>query len=147
MYNQGLSERTLDREIPRINAGVLRDGLENSTNPTANNIQITPYYQNGFYRFDAVESDFIERDINWLRLRDITLNYSLPKEMLERTKFFKTVSFNVTMTDPFIITNYTGADPAVNGTNASTGGAGGTGFDFGALSTPRTFNVGISVGL
>ena len=147
MYSQGLSERTLDRETPRIISGVLRDGLENSAIPTANNIQITPYYQNGYYRFDGVESDFIERDINWLRMRDITLNYRLSKDLLQRTRFFKTVSFSLTMTDPFIITNYTGADPAVNGTNASTGGAGGTGFDFGALSTPRTFNIGISVGL
>ena len=51
------------------------------------------------------------------------------------------------MTDLFMITNYTGADPAVNGTNASTGGAGGVGFDYGALSVPRGFNFGVRVGL
>ena len=147
MYSQGLSERTLDRETPRIIQGVFRDGLENSPTPTQNNIQITPYYQNNYYRFDAVESDFIERDINWLRLRDVTLSYSLPAAVLQKTRFFRTASFNLTMTDLFILTNYTGADPAVNGTNAATGGAGGTGFDFGALSTPRGFNLGVKLGL
>ncbi len=147
LYNQGLSNRTLDRETPRIVQGVIRDGLENTANPTQNNIVITPFYQNNYYRFDLVESDFIEKDINWLRLRDITFSYRLSNELLAKTKFFRSVQFNFTMTDLFIITNYSGADPAVNGLNASVGGAGGVGFDYGALSTPRAFNLGIRIGI
>jgi TonB-linked SusC/RagA family outer membrane protein len=147
LYQQGLSERTLDREQPRIVRGVLRDGLQNTANPTQNNIQINPYYQSDYYRLGAVPSDFIEKDINWLRMRDITLSYNLPSAMLKRTNFFDSVSFNVTLTDMFMFTNYTGADPAVNGLNASTGGAGGVGFDYGALSTPRGINLGLKIGI
>ena len=147
LYTQGLSTKTLDREQPLILNGVLQDGLENTATPTQNNIQISPYYQNEYYNINYVDSDFIERDINWLRMRDITLSYRMPSEVLQRTKVFSSISMYLTVTDAFMITNYTGADPAVNGLNASSGGAGGTGFDYGVLSTPRGFNLGFKFGL
>lgn len=145
MYQNGISTKTLDREQPRYVQGVLRDGLENTATPTQNNIKVTPYYQNEYYRSGAVDADFIEKDINWMRMRDITLSYRMLSETLKKTAI-KSLTFNVTMTDAFMVTNYSGADPAVNGTNASTGGAGGTGFDYGALSTPRGLNFGIKLG-
>jgi hypothetical protein len=55
------------------------------------------------------------------------------------------MSFYVTATDLFMITNYTGADPSVNGNNTATGGAGGMGIDFGAVSTPRTISTGLRI--
>jgi TonB-linked SusC/RagA family outer membrane protein len=146
LWSNGFSERSLDREKPVIIKGVLRDGLQDSANPTPNNVQITPYYQNGYYA-NYVESDFIEKDINWLRMRDITLTYNLSSSNLKNLRLFKSMSFNLTVTDAFMITNYTGADPAVNGLNASVGGAGGAGFDYGVISTPRGVNFGIRVGL
>ena len=69
----------------------------------------------------------------------------MPYEAL-KTTFIRSLNFNITMTDAFMITNYTGADPAVNGLNASAGGAGGVGFDFGTVSTPRGMNVGVKLG-
>lgn len=145
MYQNGLSTKTLDREQPRVIEGVLRDGLENTANPTKNNIQITPYFQNEYYRSAAIDTDFIEKDINWLRMRDITLTYRMSQESLKNTPI-QSFSIFTTVTDAFMITNYTGADPAVNGLNASSGGAGGAGFDYGVLSTPRGFNIGMKVG-
>ncbi|OOV29756.1 SusC/RagA family TonB-linked outer membrane protein [Flavobacterium sp. LM5] len=145
MYQNGISKNTLDREQPRVIEGVLRDGLENTATPTKNTIQVTPYFQNEYYRTAAIETDFIEKDINWLRMRDITLNYRMSAESLKNTPI-QNFSIFLTVTDAFMITNYTGADPAVNGLNASTGGAGGAGFDFGVLSTPRGFNIGMKVG-
>ncbi|NGY37195.1 SusC/RagA family TonB-linked outer membrane protein [Flavobacterium sp. XN-5] len=147
LYTQGLSTKTLDRETPLVLQGVFQDGLENSSTPTKNNIQVTPYYQNEYYNLNYVDSDFIEKDINWLRMRDITASYKFSSEMLKKTKFFSSVSMYVTVTDAFMITNYTGADPAVNGLNASSGGAGGTGFDYGVLSTARGFNLGFKFGI
>ncbi|RZK75559.1 MAG: SusC/RagA family TonB-linked outer membrane protein, partial [Pedobacter sp.] len=49
LTTRGLGMRTLDRETPRIVKGVLQDGLENSDNPTQNNITVIPYFLNGFY--------------------------------------------------------------------------------------------------
>ncbi|MDD5149267.1 MAG: SusC/RagA family TonB-linked outer membrane protein [Flavobacterium sp.] len=147
LWRQGLSAKTINREQSLIMNGVLRDGLENTANPTQNNIQVTPYYQNEYYNTNIVDSDFIEKKINWLRMRDITLNYRMPSEILKKTKFFESMSIYLTVTDAFMITNYTGADPAVNGLNASSGGAGGMGFDYGVLSTPRGINLGFKFGL
>jgi len=147
LYQLGLSTKTLNREETRIMNGVLQDGLENSSNPTRNNIQVSPYYQNEYYNTTVVDSDFIERDINWLRMKEITVSYSMNSKVLEKLKVFKKMSIYVTMNDAFIITNYTGADPAVNALNASSGGAGGTGIDYGTLSAPRGVNFGLKLGL
>jgi hypothetical protein len=142
----GLSTRTLDRMQPRIIPGVLKDGNENSANPTVNTIQVIPYYQNAYYS-GAVESDFVEHDINWIRLRDVTLNYTFPQSVLGHQKVFKAASIFVTATELFLITNYSGADPDVNGNNSSTRGSGSAGFDYGTLASPRTVSVGLRVKL
>jgi TonB-linked SusC/RagA family outer membrane protein len=150
LWANGLSTRSLDREKPLIINGVMRDGLENSANPTKNNIQISPYYQNEYYNglsANYIDSDFVEKNINWLRMRDITLSYRMPADILKKTNLFQSVSMYLTVTDAFMITNYSGADPAVNGLNASSGGAGGTGIDYGVLSTPRGVNLGFKFGL
>lgn len=145
-YINGLSLRDLDRETPRVFQGVLRDGLENTDNPTRNTVQVIPYYNNGFYTSQADEN-FIERDVNWVRLKDITLRYVLPQRLLGRSKLFKAASVFVTGTDLFLITNYTGGDPGVNAVTPSKGGSGGGGIDYGNLPLMRAYNAGISISL
>ncbi|MBO9564924.1 MAG: SusC/RagA family TonB-linked outer membrane protein [Niastella sp.] len=142
LYVNGLSKRTLDREQPRVIKGILKDGLENTANPTPNNIAVIPYYTQGFYNASTSEADFIE-DVNWLRMRDITLSYRLPNAMLKRMRIFKSFQVTVSAQDLFMITNYTGADPNVNSLNATSRGFGGAGIDYGALSNPRRFNFGV----
>ena len=123
--------------------GVLADGLENSATPTVNTIAIQPAYRNDYYITNYIESEFIEKDINWLRLRDITLSYKLSSSLLKRQKVVRNASLFVTGTDVFMITNYSGADPNVSGLTGGARGYGGGGFDYGALANPR----GISFGL
>lgn len=147
LFYSGLSTRTLDREQPVVIEGVLQDGLENSDNPTVNTIELIPYTMGSTYFQAFPESDFVEKNINWLRLRDVTLAYTLPSTMLAKTKLFRSASVFVTGTDLFLLTNYTGADPMVNGTTPATGGAGAFGFDYGSLSLPRSVTFGLRVGL
>jgi hypothetical protein len=147
LYRNGLSAKTLDREQPRVFTGVLKDGLENTANPTRNNIQITPYFNSNFYSAGVADEQFIEKDVNWLRLRDITLSYNFPRRLLGSQKVIKSARLVVTATDLFMSTNYSGGDPGVNGTNGATGGSGGSGFDYGNLPLPRVFNFGINVTL
>ncbi|HEY0995488.1 MAG TPA: SusC/RagA family TonB-linked outer membrane protein [Gemmatimonadaceae bacterium] len=135
LTTRGLSTRTLDRETPRVISGVLRDGLENTDHPTRNSIVITPASAPGYYTAMSEEL-FIEKDINWLRLRDITLNYTLP-ERFGRTSLF------VTGTDLLLFTNYSGLDPIVNGNTAAVGGSGAVGIDFGNFPIPRGLNFGV----
>ncbi len=146
LFRRGLSTRTLDREAPVVFTGVLRDGQENSENPTVNTIQVTPNTRLDYYSA-LPEEQFIERDINWMRLRDITLQYRLPTNLLSRQKLVQSASVFVTGTDLFLITNYTGADPNVNGNTAGTLGVGAAGFDFGTLAVPRGIAMGLRISL
>ena len=138
---RGLSARTLDRNQPRIIDGVLRDGRENTANPTVNNIVIIPSVQTAYYT-NMSEELFIEKEINWLRLRDLTLRYELPTGILGA----RNASVYLTGTDLFLITNYSGLDPIVNGNTAAVGGSGAVGIDFGNFPMPRGINFGMSVG-
>ena len=141
LTSKGLAPSTLDRNTPRIIPGVLRDGKENTPNPTVNNIVVIPSVQTGYYS-NMSEELFIERDINWLRLRDVTVSYLLP----ERFMNLKNASVFLTATDLFLKTNYTGLDPIVNGNSAAVGGSSGVGIDYGNFPMPRGFNFGIRMG-
>jgi hypothetical protein len=71
----------------------------------------------------------------------------LPSKIQGLTRIIKSASVFATATDLFLLTNYTGADPSVNGTTAATAGSGAFGFDFGTLSAPRTISAGIRLSL
>lgn len=145
LVQQGLSLRTLDREKIIIIPGVLNDGLQESANPTKNTIPINPYYQNDYYTTRALAVDFVERDVDWLRLRDVTLNYTLGPRLLQSSRIFSSASLFVTGTDLFIITNYSGPDPSSNGNTPATGGVGGFAIDLGSTPTPIGVNFGLRV--
>ncbi len=147
MYVLGLSPKTLDREQPRVIPGVLRDGLENSENPTRNNITILPYYNNGYYTSGIATEQFVEKDINWVRLRDLTLQYSVPRRVLAGQRIISDISVFATGTDLLLITNYSGVDPDSNGNTPGVGGLGGYGIDFGNMGRPAGINFGIRLRL
>lgn len=148
LYNLGLHPKSIEnRESVLVFDGVLKDGLENTANPTRNNITVVPYYNNSFYTSSVIDQEFIERDVNWVRLRDISLNYQIPSKWLSSRKLFHSASIGITATDLFMWTNYTGGDPGVNGTSVATGGSGSMGIDYGNLPVPKTFNFNLRVGL
>ncbi len=138
----GKSARTIDRNTPRVINGVLMDGLENTSTPTRNNIAITPALNQAYYT-TMPEEEFIEKDVNWLRLRDVTLSYMFGKPVMTKLKFVKSLSAFITVNDPILFTNYTGADPQVNGNTAGSRGVGGFGFDYGNIGTPVSYNFGL----
>ena len=138
---RGLSMRTLDRNEPRVIKGVIRDGLENTANPTINNIVVIPAINTNYY-VAMSEELFIEKDINWIRLKDVTVRYQLPGKWLNA----RDASFFVTGTDLWLETNYTGLDPIVNGNTAALGGAGASGIDYGNFPMPKGLAFGLKVG-
>ncbi len=140
MYRRGMSPRTLNRETPVVVEGVLKDGLENTAHPTVNTIQITPLNYTDYYSLTSVESDYIEKDINWIRLRDIRIAYTLPEKWFKDQSTIKAIRIGVSSSNVFMITNYLGQDPDVNGTTAATLGSGGTGMDYNAVGIPRVIN-------
>jgi TonB-linked SusC/RagA family outer membrane protein len=141
-FRAGLSNKFLDRTTPYVFKGVVRDGKENSDAPTVNNIQVTPQTRSDFYTAFP-ESEFVERDINWFRVRDLSLSYKFPQAVLKRVRTLNALSVYVSVNDLFMATNYTGADPAVNGTTATSAGVGAWGFDFGKIGAPRSITFGL----
>jgi len=141
LTERGLSERTLDRDQPRVIEGVLRDGKENTATPTRNTIVVIPAVQTGYYTHSGSEELFIEKDINWVRLRDVTFRFPIPSNFMsarEATGF-------ITGTDLLLFTNYSGMDPIVNGNTAAVGGSGAAGIDYGNFPMPRGFSFGINM--
>lgn len=140
---QGRSLKTEDRMTPRIIEGVLNDGLQNTANPTKNNIVVIPFFQQDYYTTTMPEEEFIEKDINWFRLRDVTISYNFTGLIAKKQKVFKSLSAFITGNDLLLFTNYSGADPMVNGNTAGTRGVGAAGFDFGNIAVPVSINIGI----
>jgi TonB-linked SusC/RagA family outer membrane protein len=140
LTTRGLATSTLDRNTPRVIPGVLRDGKEYTANPTPNNIVVIPALNTTYYT-NMSEELFIEKNINWVRLRDITLGYELPHQ-----RFSRTASLFVTATDVFLKTNYTGLDAIANGNDAAVGGSSGVGIDYANFPIPRGFNFGVRLG-
>jgi hypothetical protein len=106
-----------------------------------NNIVVIPANQTSYYT-NMSEELFIEKNINWIRLRDIQLSYQLPNGFIGS----KNASIFVKGTDLFLITNYKGLDPIVNGNSAAVGGSGAMGIDYGNFPIPRGFNFGMRMG-
>jgi TonB-linked SusC/RagA family outer membrane protein len=141
LTTRGLTTSTLNRNDPLVIKGVLRDGKEDSPTPTVNNIVIVPAAQTAYYT-NMSEELFIEKNINWVRLRDIQLSYALREGFMGT----RNASVFVKGTDLFLITNYKGLDPIVNGNSAAVGGSSAAGIDFGNFPMPRGVNFGFRVG-
>ncbi|MBK6379377.1 MAG: TonB-dependent receptor [Chitinophagaceae bacterium] len=138
----GKSARTANRNNAIVVEGVLNDGLQNTATPTRNTIAIIPNFLSTYYT-TMPDEEFIEKDVNWFRLRDITLNYRFPEKLTKRVKYLKAMSFFITGNDLVLFTNYRGADPSINANNPGTLGVGGYGMDLGNAPTP----IGMSFGL
>jgi len=89
------------------------------------------------------EEEFIEHDVNYLRLRDITLSYTLPAKSLRKMGPVNSLALFITGNDLILWSNYRGADPTANGNTAGSNGVGGMGIDYGSLPTPRAVNFGL----
>lgn len=138
----GKSARTANRSTPLLVKGVLNDGLQNSKTPTANTLAIVPQYLSSYYT-SLPDEEFIQKNVNWFRLRDLTLNYTLPEKAISKIKGLKGLGFFITGNDLVLFTNYYGADPSVNANNPGTGGVGGYGMDLGSASTPLSLSFGL----
>jgi TonB-linked SusC/RagA family outer membrane protein len=149
----GLSTRTLNRETPVVVKGVLKDGFQDSDHPTLNNVQILPSRSGASYYYTTPsnglmnEEDYVEHNISWVRLKDVTLSYIVPKNFLaSHLKTVNSLSVYATATDLFLITNYRGLDPVIMGNNAAVSGSGSAGMDYGNFPLPIGFVFGLKIG-
>ncbi|MFZ2286671.1 MAG: SusC/RagA family TonB-linked outer membrane protein [Bacteroidales bacterium] len=144
MMSNGLSwESVAQREAgPVVFTGVLQDGNENTANPTVNTIAVD--YNLYSTTYAGGDENWLEKDVNYLRLQELRLNYNLPAKWLTRTPL-GTASLFVTGNDLIVWTNYSGIDAVGNTVSAALGGVGGEGMDVWSLPSPRGYTVGLSV--
>jgi hypothetical protein len=85
-------------------------------------------------------SDFLVEDASYIRLKGVTLSYSLPERTM---KYVNRLKIFISGNNLFTITKYTGYDPEVSsrGDNSLT-----PGIDLGSIPQFRTISAGINVG-
>ena len=131
---------------PVVFEGVLKNGLENTDNPTINNIAVT-YSNYGASIWTGTDEDWLETDVNYLRLSELRFSYNIPSKWLQNTtrRFVSAANVWVKANDLFVWTNYSGIDAVGNSNSASLGGSGGVGYDVWGLPSPRTISCGVSL--
>lgn len=101
-----------------------------------------PRYEQG-NSFNNYHSSRLIEDGSYLRLKNITLGYNLPKNLVNRAKL-SSVRVYASATNLLTFTNYTGNDPEVSTLDGSTTAQG---VDFFTLPQIRTIMAGITIGL
>jgi hypothetical protein len=148
MFGNGSSwESVTAREAgPVIFNGILKDGNENTDHPTVNDISVTSGLT-GTTLYTGLDPNWIETDVQYLRLQEIRLAYTIPPRALKKATagLVSYATLFVTGNDLFTVTNYSGIDAVGNTLSASAGGVGGEGYDTWALPSPRGFTCGISL--
>ncbi len=108
---------------------------------------ITPMIDRNFNAYagstviNNVTSNFVENG-SFLRIRNITLGYSLPQEAL-RTLRINNARFSFTVQNAYTFTRYEGYNPEVS---AQGGSPLVPGVDAGGYPLARSFNLGINIG-
>ena len=110
---------------------------ENTSNTMPRAVAGDPYQNNRF------SSRWIE-DAGFFRFKNVQIGYSLPSQLLSKTKSFSNVRIYVSATNLFRITNYTGLDPEV-ATFGSNSSQLGSGTDGGNMPQPKTILAGIQL--
>ena len=126
--------------------GIVEDGLENTANPTVNNISVA-YGGYSSTVYSGADPDWIEKDINYIRLQELRLSYTIPAKTLKKLwgGLISYASVYVSGNDLYTWTNYSGIDAVGNTVSASAGGVGGEGYDTWALPNPRGITCGLSL--
>jgi len=96
----------------------------------------------GSFNYEGQSSRFVE-DGSYIRLRDVSLGYSLPKKTLSLLHL-SAARVYITGSNLFTITKYTGPDPEVN-VGADESGGLVQGLDFGTPPQPVSVVVGINL--
>lgn len=146
MMANGLSWESVNlrEQGPFVFNGVLRDGNENTDHPTRNNISVD-YRAYGATIYGGADEDWLENNVNYLRLQELRLSYRVPKSFLSKSKVISALDFYIVGNDLATWTNYSGIDAVGNTVSAAAGGTGGEGYDMWSIPNPRGISVGLSI--
>ena len=148
MMTNGTSWESVDlrEREPVVFTGVLKDGNENSANPTVNTISVS--YDNYLTStYVGGDEDWLEKNVHYIRLQELRLSYTVPTQYLQKflNGFITYANVFVCGNDLFTWTNYSGIDAVGNTVAAAAGGTGGEGYDTWSLPSPRGISFGVSL--
>ena len=98
-------------------------------------------YYTSYYTKEA--SNYLTK-VNSLRLRSVSLSYSVPKNILAKTKVIKRASLTATATNLLLFTNFDG-DPEAAASGAGVGGSSSVGFEYCGVPSTATFSFGVNL--
>ncbi len=141
----GLHKGSEDRNDTKVFDGVLADGSRNTqavwlgqgVGPDGRN------YGNGYYRdnFRGASETFIQ-DASWLRLRTLSLSYTVPGDFVKKSGFLNGASITFTGNNLWINTDWIGFDPESSSFSSGSVADGFSGFTY-----PATRSYILSVNL
>lgn len=121
-----------------VNAVVNADGTTSYVKNTTVTKSIQTYYNSYIWNRNNVETNTFSN--SYLKLRELRLDYKLPKRILDKTKYLNNASFGVFTTNLFTITDFPQYDPEtgmLNGSNIYKG--------IETMSFPMTRSYGFNV--
>ena len=101
---------------------------------------IKSYYTNYYSR----ETSNYITDVNLLRLRTLSINYQIPKKLLDKIGFIKRASITASANNLLLFTNYEG-DPEVAASGAGVGGSSSVGFDYCGVPATSGMTFGLNL--
>ena len=104
--------------------------------PRLNNSSIVNGYD---YTTAITTTRFLENN-SYLRLKNVTLTYNVPPQLLYKTKLFRQLRVFVTFTNLFTLTKYSGLDPEVSAFGSSATAAG---YDNSTMPQSRSYQFGV----
>lgn len=142
LVRSGLSTLTNNRNTSKVIKGVIDNG-DGTYSPNDKEVILDQNYYQNIYANNA--RNFIE-DGSWIRLRYLTLQYSLPKAIISKTPFTN-FSVQITGKNLWLITNYSGMDPELSSGGAGVRGTGTNGIDYVGVPSTKGISIGINLGL
>ncbi|SFC19300.1 TonB-linked outer membrane protein, SusC/RagA family [Flexibacter flexilis DSM 6793] len=131
-FGVSAASASVDRSQMMVVDGVKEDGSKND-------IQITPQEYYTYYKGDlgAVEENV--QDISWVRLREVSLGYTIRK-----IKYVQAVDITFTGRNLWLKSNYVGMDPETSLTGA---GSNYNGIDWFGMPNTKSYNIALHITL
>src|SRR5690606_8507937 len=142
LVNYGLAKVTENRGSTISFTGMSLNPATEQYESVTREVAADERYYRDIYLNNAA---FFIEDVNWLRLRSVSLAYSLPGSVLARMPYVKGATITATGTNLWLLTNYSGMDPETSAAGAGVIGSGSVGIDYAGVPATAGFAVGLNV--
>lgn len=142
LTSYGLSERTLNRDSEISFTGVAKNPATGKFEPVSRTVTASEKYYRDIYVKNA---PFFLEKVNWMRLRSVSLSWSLPKTWLSSMRWLRDATVTATGTNLVLFTNYSGMDPETSTAGAGVIGSGSSGIDYCGVPATAGFAIGLNL--